>query len=155
MRKRRWKEPPDRYLEASTTLPVRFQEVDLLGMVWHGHYLGYFEAGRADFGRQYGLAYDDMLGAGFVMPVVHASVDYHQPARLGAEITVRTRLHPEPGAWVHGTYLVTDPGGATLATGRTVQAFTHPDGELMVAPPPFYEEWLARHEDRIRCAGST
>jgi acyl-CoA thioester hydrolase len=155
VRKRRWKEPSDRWLEASTVIPVRFQEVDILGMVWHGHYLGFFETGRADFGQRFGLTYDDMLGAGFVLPVVHASVDYHQPARLGTDITVRTRLHPEPGAWVQSTYLVTASDGAELATGRTVQAFTRPDGELLVAPPRFYEEWLARHEDAIRCAAST
>jgi acyl-CoA thioester hydrolase len=155
VRKRRWKEPADRYLEASTVIPVRFQEVDILGMVWHGHYLGFFEAGRADFGRQHGLTYDDMLGAGFVLPVVHASVDYHSPARLGTDVTVRTRLHPEPGAWVQSTYVVTGPGDEELATGRTVQTFTQPDGELLIAPPPFYEEWLARHEDEIRCVEST
>ena len=34
------------YLEETTTVRVRFQAVDSLRSVWHGHYVSYFEEGR-------------------------------------------------------------------------------------------------------------
>lgn len=36
---------------------VRFDEVDSLGIVWHGHYVKYLEDGREAWGRKYGLTY--------------------------------------------------------------------------------------------------
>jgi hypothetical protein len=33
-----------------TAIPVRFNEADPLGIVWHGHYIRYFEDGREAFG---------------------------------------------------------------------------------------------------------
>ena len=35
-----------RYIEASTDLRVRFQEIDSMHVVWHGHYITYFEEAR-------------------------------------------------------------------------------------------------------------
>ncbi|HET6225857.1 MAG TPA: acyl-CoA thioesterase, partial [Bacteroidia bacterium] len=51
-----------------TEVPVRFSEVDALGIVWHGHYLKFFEDGREAFGRQYGLGYLDIHKEEFVVP---------------------------------------------------------------------------------------
>ena len=35
-----------------TSLQVRFYEVDAYGVVWHGHYVGWFETGRNDLTQQ-------------------------------------------------------------------------------------------------------
>ncbi len=40
---------------------VRFNEADPLGIVWHGHYVRYFEDGREAFGNKYGLRYLDIF----------------------------------------------------------------------------------------------
>ena len=42
-----------------TEILVRFNEADPLGIVWHGHYIRYFEDGREAFGNQYGIGYLD------------------------------------------------------------------------------------------------
>jgi len=38
-----------------TPLQVRFHEVDTYGVVWHGHYIGWFEAGRNDLTERFHL----------------------------------------------------------------------------------------------------
>ncbi len=38
-------------LVSTTEVLVRFNEADPLGIVWHGHYIRYFEDGREDFGK--------------------------------------------------------------------------------------------------------
>ena len=127
---------------------VRFQEVDLLEVVWHGHYVSYFEEGRLGFGEQFGFSYQDVLAAGFIVPVVHLELDYLAPARFGDRLTVRARLHPEPAARVSFSYVVAR-GEQVLATGRTVQIFTDPEGQLLMTRPPYYEEFLAKWQDAL------
>ena len=37
-------------IKETTTIRVRFNETDPLGIVWHGNYISYFEEGRESFG---------------------------------------------------------------------------------------------------------
>lgn len=146
--RRRWPELTGPCLTAHAEVRVRFQEVDALAVVWHGHYLAYFEAARDAFGRRYGLTYEDVRRAGYVVPLVHASVDYRAPARFGDVLTVTARLYPEAAARISFGYEVR-AGERFLASGRTVQAFTDLDGTLVLTRPRFYEEWLARWEGAL------
>lgn len=149
MRDARRRTPGPTFLEATADVRVRFQEVDPMGIAWHGHYLGYFEVGRAVFGEEYGLDYATMRRHSFYAPIVHAEVDYLRPAALGQTLRVRARLHPEPGAWMVFTYLISSEECEQHARGQTVQAFTDLQGELLLTRPAYYEEWLRR------CAPST
>ena len=58
-------------LVCKTEVLVRFNEADPLGIVWHGHYIRYFEDGREDFGKQFGIGYLDFYKNGLVIPVVN------------------------------------------------------------------------------------
>ena len=52
-------------LTATKIVEIRFNEVDSMGVVWHGHYATYFEDAREEFGRKYGLEYLMMYEKGF------------------------------------------------------------------------------------------
>ena len=41
-------------LKNTVEIPIRFSEVDSLHVVWHGHYVKYFEDGREAFGKDFG-----------------------------------------------------------------------------------------------------
>ena len=148
MKNQRWKEPGPRYLEHSLSIPVRFPEVDALGIVWHGHYVSYLEQGREALGRERGIDYLSIRERhGLVIPVVHVALDYLAPARYGEAVAVRTRLHPDERARLLFTYRLFGPDGTKLAIGLSVQVFTHPDGTLVLNRPEFYralcEQWEA------------
>ncbi len=134
------------FIEHRAYLRVRFQDVDVINVVWHGHYLSYFEFGREAFGEEYGLGYLDVRAAGLVAPVVHVSCDYLQPARYGDELTVITRLHPSSRAAIDLSYEVRRASDdALLAKGRTRQVFTDFEGNLLLNQPDlmrrFHEQW--------------
>ncbi len=152
VRHRRWPDPPPEYLEETTEVRVRFQECDGLQIVWHGHYVSYLEDGRDAFGRAFEFGYLDVRREGYVVPLVHVSLDYRKPARFGQVLTVTTRLHPEQAARITFTYQIDDAEGTTLATGRTVQAFTDLEGILVLTRPQFYVEFLARWADKLQQA---
>jgi acyl-CoA thioester hydrolase len=46
---------PRAFIEDRTAVLVRFNEVDALHIVWHGHYVNYFEEGRRALGRRLGI----------------------------------------------------------------------------------------------------
>src|SRR5438876_3054726 len=80
------------YLEATTTVRVRFQEVDSMRIVWHGHYLSYFEDARRAFGERYGLDYADIRRHNLHAPLVRVSVDFLAPATDNDLLEVSARL---------------------------------------------------------------
>jgi len=154
MRHRRSRRPSGKYLEFSTQVTVRFQEVDALRIVWHGHYLSYFESGRVAFGKEYGLNYTDFVNAQLITPVVHASCDYIRSATFGDEITVVTRLYPQVSARLHYHFEIQrSSDGELLATGETVHVFSDMNNELCLTIPKFMAEWYARWKPEMEDHG--
>ncbi len=137
------------YWEAVCKVRVRFQETDALGVVWHGHYLLYFEDGRGAFGRAFGLDYLDMHAEGFVAPIVRVEIDYVAPCRFGDEIVVRTRLHLEDGARLRFSYRIENALGVGLVSGSTVQVFLDAERRLVLTPPAFLRAWRDRERARL------
>src|SRR5690606_3139440 len=85
-------------LQHITRFRVRFNETDPLGIVWHGHYITYFEDGREAFGETYGISYRDIQGNGFLAPVVKCTCEYKLPLRHGDWATVETVFVNHPAA---------------------------------------------------------
>ena len=79
-------------LEVKTVRKVRFEEVDPLGIVWHGRYASYLEDGRVAFGDKYNLSYITMRREAFIAPIVQMHVDYHSPLRYDDEFSITARL---------------------------------------------------------------
>lgn len=143
---RRLREPEGRYLEHSTDVVVRFQEVDSLRVVWHGHYVSYFEDARVAFGRRYGIGYEDLMRARLAAPVAKLECQYLEPARFGDELTVTARLYERESAKLEFFYTVTRKADSTLlAIATTVQAFSDHETNIVLTMPEimreFYENW--------------
>jgi len=119
-------------------VPVRFSEVDALHIVWHGHYVNYFEEARRALGRRLGIDYPVFLEHNVGVPVIHLQLDFFAPARLGDTLRVTARLFQPASARLDYGYEITRPGEATLlAAGSTSQVFTTPGGELLLNFPAF------------------
>ncbi|MET0242558.1 MAG: acyl-CoA thioesterase, partial [Flavitalea sp.] len=100
---------------------VRFNEADPLGVVWHGHYVRYFEDGRESFGQKYGLSYLDFFNRGVVVPVVHIDCDYKRPLRYGESVEVQTEYIPTEAAKLQFRYRLVTLTGELVATGASTQ----------------------------------
>ena len=91
-------------LSSKTELLVRFNEADPLGIVWHGHYIRYFEDGREAFGNLHGLGYLEVYKLGFVIPVVSVHCDFKKSLRYGDRVIVETKYIPTEAAKMKFTY---------------------------------------------------
>jgi acyl-CoA thioester hydrolase len=139
-----------RFIEIVSTVAVRFQEVDALGIVWHGHYLSWFEEGRVAFGRAYGFDYLDIYRASYFAPIIRLTVDWKAPARYGDVVEVRTRFHEAEGAKILYSYRIANAAGRVLATATSVQLFSDLNGDLVLAQPQFYADFLDRCRPSMR-----
>ena len=75
--------------------PVRvyYEDTDAGGIVFYANYLKFFERARTEWLRATGIGQQALLDAGGTAFVVKsASLDYHAPARLDDELTIRTTV---------------------------------------------------------------
>ncbi len=133
-------------IKESTTIRVRFNETDPLGIVWHGNYISYFEEGREDFGRKHGLSYLDVQKNGYVTPVVESSSKHLLPLTYGDVAVIETTFVNSVSAKIIFNYKIFNPKGQVACTGKTIQVFVDDKGTLALNFPDFFEEWKRKNE---------
>lgn len=123
-------------------MKVRFSEADSLGIVWHGHYIKYFEDGREAFGMEHGLGYLDVYKEGFAIPIVKIDCDYKRPLKYGDNVDIETTYWDCEAAKLIFTYVLRNASTREIvATGRTIQVFLTKEGELSLSVPGFMTAW--------------
>jgi acyl-CoA thioester hydrolase len=128
-------------LTIAKEIRVRFNETDPLGIVWHGHYITYFEDGREAFGREYGISYLDIQANGYTAPIVKSSCEHKLSLRYGDVARIETTIVDLPAAKMIFRYTIFDAKNEIACTGETIQVFLDNEGNLMITNPPFYENW--------------
>ena len=122
---------------------IRFQEVDTLGIVWHGHYPSYFEDARVALGNRYGVGYLDFHRENVITPIKQLWVDYIAPLRFDEDCTITAILHWTEAARINFEFEIRNQAGTLATTGYTVQLFLDCDGAILTYPPDFYQKFLA------------
>jgi acyl-CoA thioester hydrolase len=126
----------------SIEVTVRFSEADSLGIVWHGHYLRYFEDGREAFGGQHGLGYLEVYKQGYTIPVVKVDCDYKRPLRYGDKVIIETTYWNTEAAKLIFTYTLRNAKtGEIVAMGKSIQVFVTAQGDLNLNVPEFFNGW--------------
>ncbi|WP_321814956.1 MULTISPECIES: thioesterase family protein [unclassified Paraburkholderia] len=132
-------------LSASTTFEVPFHDVDAMHVCWHGHYLKYFEFGRAALLRKFDYDYREMEASGYVWPVVEAHLKFVRPAVYGQQLEVCAHL-VEYANRLKISYEIFDcVSRERLTKGFTIQVAVHAGTkELQFVSPPVVTEKLER-----------
>jgi acyl-CoA thioester hydrolase len=131
-------------LKSEKEVAVRFNEVDSLAIVWHGHYVTYFEDGREDFGLKHGLDYLKIYAAGYLVPIVSVKIDYKKVLAYGDTMIIETIYKETLAAKIifqFNIYKKLEEGRELVATGETIQVFLDKQFTLQLYCPEFYEAW--------------
>lgn len=123
-------------------LRVRFNETDLMGIVHHGSYLVYFEAGRVEWLRRRGVTYADWASRGVHLPVAEAHVNYRAPLRFDDSIVVETTLAELRVVSMKFTYVIRR-GDVVAAEGWTRLGCIDSDHKLLKIPAYMRDVLLA------------
>lgn len=125
-------------IQSQVQITVRYAETDMMGIVYHGSYLPWFEIGRTTLLKEHGLSYRELEASGFLLPVLEVNVKYLRPALYDDVITVVTTLAEKPVLRIQLSYEVRR-GDELLATGQTAHAFIDRSGRPVRPPPNFTE----------------
>lgn len=122
---------------------IKFSEVDSLRVVWHGHYVRYFEDGREAFGKQYNLGYLDVYEHNLAVPLVDLQVNFKRVLEYGDSAIIETTFINSPAAKIIFEYkIISSKHGYIACTGKSTQVFMNPKTkELHITMPLFMEEW--------------
>lgn len=132
----------EKFLFETISIRIRFSEVDAMGIVWHGHYIKYFEEGREALGATYGLTYLGVYDKGYTIPLVKTVCEFKKPLRYGDNAIVHTRLiNCDAAKLIYKYEIYRESDNDLAATGETIQVFLSKNGELSIINPPFYLEW--------------
>ncbi|MFA1822323.1 acyl-CoA thioesterase [Virgibacillus oceani] len=71
---------------------VQYKDTDQMGVVHHGNYIIWFEVGRTEWMRHFGMAYHQLEEAGLLLPVADVNVNYKESARFDDCVAVFTRI---------------------------------------------------------------
>ena len=127
-------------LTAQMQRRVKFSEVDVMGIVWHGRYPEYFEEVAAVLGRRYGLSYKDFYEANLRAPIVQFHIDYYQSLMLDEEFTISASFIWDEAARINTEYTILKQDGSIAVTGYSVQVFTDSiTGEVCFVHPELFE----------------
>ena len=128
-------------IQSRAEVTVRYAETDMMGVVYHGNYLPWFEIGRTTLLREQGLPYRELETLGYRLPVLEVSAKYLRPAVYDDTVTILTTMREKPLLRIKLDYEVRR-GPELLATGWTLHAFIDHAGRP-VRPPPVFVEKIA------------
>lgn len=115
-------------------LRVIFGDTDQMGVVYYGNYLRYFEGARADYWRQLGKSYKDLVAWDVALPVVEAHVNYKRSAFYEDVLSIETWVSEVRGASLRFAYKVWRES-TLLADGHTRHAVIGANGKPKALPP--------------------
>lgn len=119
-----------------TTLNVRFPEVDSFDVVWHGHYITYFEIGRLDLCGRFGLSPAAMKQLGYFAPVVDMKCRLRASARYDDSLIVQTAVRPSDKAMLVFTYtIIREQDRQVIAEGETAHVLLTLDRKMLYEVP--------------------
>jgi len=108
-----------------------------MGVVYHTHYLDYFEAARTEAMRDLGLAYRKLEEDGVIMPVVSVEVQYKGPARYDDLLVIEAHFREMPVVRIPIDYTVRRVDASdVLATGHTDLCFMDAETRRPIRIPP-------------------
>jgi len=126
-------------LQVETEILVPFFDVDMLEIVWHGHYVKYLEVARCALLDRLAHTYSQMRDSGYAWPVIDLQLRYIRGATFGQRIIVRADL-VEWENRLKISYLITDAvTGERLTRGSSVQVAVHiASREMQLASPQVF-----------------
>ena len=135
-------------LSHQTKYRVIYGDTDNMGIAYYANYLRWFEIGRTELLRAWGLAYREIEARGILLPVSEAYCKYMLPAKYDEVLLIQAALDTEMKAGMKIDYRITSQDGRTVhAVGHTRHAFLNREGRV-IRPPAFMRELIRRRMEQ-------
>lgn len=120
-----------------TTYRVIYGDTDNMGVAYHANYLRWFEIGRTEMFRAWGLPYKAIEEKGIMLPVSEVLCKFVAPAHYDEVLVIETTLDTAVKGAVKFDYCIFgQESQKLLAKGYTKHACVNGQGKV-VRPPSF------------------
>lgn len=126
-------------VKASTSIRVRYQETDKMGVVYHGNFFTWMEVARIHLLDSIGCPYRKLEEDGYLLPVISCECDFKSPARFDDIVDVDVLLAEIKKVRIKLEYTIRR-GETVLATAKTSHAFVDLCGKAVRPPEQFLEK---------------
>lgn len=125
---------------------IRFNEVDSMGILWHGNYIKLFEDGRENWGLEYGLHYLEVYENKTFTPIINSNINHKGMLRYGDTAVIETEFIDTDAAKIIYEYRIyRHSDNELVATGRTTQVFTDLKQNLILNQPEYFQKWRQKN----------
>lgn len=132
----------------STTLRVRYSEVDQMQYLYHPHYLSYMEIARTEMLRESGYVYAELEKSGIIMPVRDVRIKYMHPAHYDDLVRIEVFMKKMPTSRLEVEYEFYNQANELMSTSYVCLAFVDAQHNRLVRCPevltralqPFFDE---------------
>jgi acyl-CoA thioester hydrolase len=124
---------------------VIYGDTDKMGFAYHANYLRWFEMGRTELFRSWGLSYKSIESKGIFLPVSEAYCKFLIPARYDEVLGIETSIDTGVRGGIKFNYVIyAEDGVKILARGYSKHACVNSDGRV-TRPPPLLTELIKKH----------
>ncbi|MCP4106210.1 MAG: acyl-CoA thioesterase [Desulfobacteraceae bacterium] len=123
---------------------TRFEEIDAMGIAWHGRFASYFEDARVSLGDKYQLGYFDLFDHGILAPLKKIHIDFQIPVFFKEEIYIECLLHYTEASKILTEYIIKKKDNKTAATGYVIQMLLNKRYELFLTQPEYYKNFCEK-----------
>jgi acyl-CoA thioester hydrolase len=125
-----------------TKIRVCYGDTDKMGVVYYGTYPRFYEIGRNELLRCYGITYRQIEESGIVWPVRNMQITYLKPAFYDDLLTVRTSVVEMPTVRFRIKTEIFNEAGELINHGEVVLISTNPQTGKAMKPPLWLMEKL-------------
>ena len=115
------------------TFRPRYAECDRMGVLHHGNYLQYFEMGRTELMRKFGISYNEFESMGYMLPVIKAKIKYKKPIPYDMKCELISTVKRVDRIKFTFSYEILSEGSA-LTKAETEHAVVDKEGKLVRIP---------------------
>ncbi len=127
---------PRSYASHSVEIEIPFHDIDVMEIVWHGHYAKYLEIARCAMLETIGYNVPQMKASGFAWPVIEMNTRYAAPLRFQQRVRVEATLVEVENRMKINYRIFDVESGKRLSKAYTIQvAVSMESGEMLFASP--------------------
>lgn len=109
-----------------------------MGVVYHGHFLNYFEVARTEMIRSYGITYKDMEDDGIMLPVIDAELSFKNPVQYDEPVHIKVLIYDKPGIRLITYYKVISQHPKRMCAGKVTLCFMSAESRRPIRAPQFF-----------------
>lgn len=132
---------------------VRFEETDLMAVVYHSRYLPWLEMGRVAYLRACGVDLNVLMEDGILFPIREIQVKYKHSARFDDEYEVQTTLRVFNRAKLVFDYkVIRVKDGTVFVEGTTTNVFADKNGKIVRLPAEWFDRINAIYQTETKAS---